>query len=410
MNVSVFLARRFLSGRGGEQLLGTVSKLALFGVALGIAALVVAMGLMSGYRHELADKLAGTNAEVLAIPAIFSEEDRIQERLERIPGVKSVAQTAFAPGLISSRSVVAGVDVLVKGIELPAGLGTTRLLGSIKDVEKRLSVKGDAAVPALLGAGLAGRLGVHEGDDVFLDTATLALTRGFSPPRRSLLRVSAIVETGFSEVDDGWAIVPLGEFNKIAPPDSRTGIWELKLENSNETEPVVTAARAALGSLATVLDWKALNRDLFEALAVQQTLLFIGLVLIVAVAAGTIVSALIVLLAAKTREMAVLSALGADPKLIARSVRMSGLFLGSTGVLLGLVAGIVICFVLTATRAVRFPEEIARVYYLTWLPFQPEPLHVLGIAAAGLLLVSFSTFLPVRRATKMNPAEALRYE
>jgi len=204
--------------------------------------------------------------------------------------------------------------------------------------------------------------------------------------------------------------VPLEDFDRVAPPDARRGLWELKLQRPSRSEETVVAVRAMLGPTSTVLDWKTLNRDLFEALRVQQVLLFVVLVLIVAVAAGTVVSSLVVLLAQKTRDIGVLSALGATPRLIKRTFRISGLLLGGSGLVLGTLAGLLICALLTATRAVRFPPEIARVYYLSWMPFRPEPLHVAGILGAGVLLVLLAAFLPARRAAALAPADALRYE
>jgi lipoprotein-releasing system permease protein len=205
-------------------------------------------------------------------------------------------------------------------------------------------------------------------------------------------------------------VVPLAVFERLAPPGARQGVWEMKLVRPSASGQTVAAARKLLGENATVLDWKILNRDLFEALAVQQTLLFVVLTLIVAVAAGTVVSSLVVLLAEKTREVGVLAALGAPPALVARAFRLSGMLLGGTGLALGVFFGILVCFLLTVFRAVRFPPEIAKVYYLSWMPFRPEPLHVFGILAIGFLLVLGASALPARRAARMNPADALRYE
>ncbi len=230
-----------------------------------------------------------------------------------------------------------------------------------------------------------------------------------APPRRTALVVVGIVTTGFTEVDEGWAVVPIGAFDRFAPPDTRSGVWELKLVDPSRPDTVVEAARAALPA-ATVLDWRALNGDLFRALLVQQTLLFVALALIVAVAAGTVVSSVVVLVAQKTREIGVLAAIGAGPRAVARTFRLAGLAVGGAGVLLGAVAGVAICALLTATRAVRFPAEIARVYYVSWMPFRPEPRDVLAIAATGLLLVLVAAAFPARRAARLAPAEALRYE
>ena len=410
MNVPAFLAKRFLWG-SRRGLPKTVSILALFGVALGAAALVVAMGLMSGYRHDLAEKLAGTSAEVVAMPEPGANVEEQRARLRALPNVTAVARTAFAPALILSSRAPDGVDALVKGLELPDGLATTRLLGAVPGLARSFAdLEAQGRTPVLLGAGLARTLGASKGTAIVLETSSAALAAGLAVPARTPLAVAGVVETGFSEVDDGWAVVPLPVFERLAPPGARQGVWEMKLRRPADSATTVAAARKLLGENATVLDWKILNRDLFETLAVQQTLLFVVLTLIVAVAAGTVVSALVVLLAEKTREVGVLAALGAPPALVTRAFRLSGMLLGGTGLALGVLFGLLVCFLLTAFRAVRFPPEIAKVYYLSWMPFRPEPLHVLGILAIGFLLVLTASALPARRVARMNPADALRYE
>jgi lipoprotein-releasing system permease protein len=410
VNVPAFLARRFLSGRRGG-LLGTVSTLALLGVALGAAALVVAMGLMSGYRHDLAEKLAGTNADVLVMVESGRDRAALRTQLAKLPGVSDVAETGFAPGLLLSPAAPQGTDVLVKALDLSSGTRTTPLLSRVPGLAEKLGTPGpQGRTPVVLGAGLAKRLGVKAGSPVVLETSSLALSKGLGPPRRTPLSVAAVVETGFSEVDDDWAVVSLPAFERFAPPDARTGIWELKLVHPVESDRTVAAARQALGPAVTVLDWKAMNRDLFAALAIQQTLLFVVLTLVVAVAAGTVVSSLAVLLAEKTRDVGVLAAVGAPPRVVQRTFRLAGAVLGGAGLLLGIGFGSAVCWALTALRLVRFPPEIAKVYYLSWMPFRPEPLHLLAIFGVGMLLVFLASLLPARRASRMNVAEALRYE
>ncbi|MBL8113512.1 MAG: ABC transporter permease [Acidobacteria bacterium] len=411
MNLTLFLARRFLRGRG-TGLLGTVATLALAGVALGAAALVVGMGLMSGYRGELAEKLAGTNAEVLVVPDPASQvpEEELKKRLRALPNVTAVARTAFAPGLVLSAGVASGADTLVKGLDVPQGLETTRLLSRVPGTRALFAAaEARGETPALLGAGLAARLGVGLGGVVVLETSNLSLSKGLSPPRRTLLHVVALLDTGFSEVDESWTVVPLAAFERFAPADARR-IYELKLERASISEKTVNAAFDVLGDRATVLDWKSLNRDLFGALLLQQTLLFVALALIVAVAAGTVVSSLVVLLTEKTRALGVLAALGAPPRVASRVLRVAGLFLGGAGLLLGTGIGLVVCAVLTKTHAVRFPPEIAKVYYLSWMPFRPQPLDVAAILGIGFLLVLLASALPARRAARLLPADALRYE
>ncbi len=410
MHVSAFLAKRFLAG-SRRGLPKTVSLLALAGVALGAASLVVAMGLMSGYRHDLAERLAGTSAEVIAMPEAGMAPEEVRKALAVLPNVAAVARTGFAPALVLSAAAPHGADALVKALDLPAGLTTTRLLGRVPGIGATFAaLRAKGETPVLLGSGLAKRLGVAVGARIVLETASAALSSGVAPPARTPLAVAAVLETGFSEVDDGWAVLALPDFERLAPPDARVGLWEMKLVHPSASTETVESARRLLGPGATVLDWKVLNRDLFQALAVQQTLLFVVLTLIVAVAAGTVVSSLVVLLAEKTRDVGVLAALGAPPRTIARTFRLSGLLLGGGGLVLGILFGLVVCALLTIFRVVRFPPEIAKVYYLAWMPFRPEPLHVLGILCVGLVLVLLASALPARRAARLNPSDALRYE
>jgi lipoprotein-releasing system permease protein len=299
----------------------------------------------------------------------------------------------------------------VKALDPSGGAETTPLFSRVPGLAEKLGTPAaDGRTPVVLGAGLAKRLGARPGSLVVLETSSLALSRGLSPPERTPLAVAAVVETGFSEVDDNWAVVSLPAFERFAPPDARTGIWELKLAHPMESDRTVATAREELGGETTVLDWKSMNRDLFAALAIQQTLLFVVLTLVVAVASGTVVSSLVVLLAEKTRDVGVLAAVGAPPRVIQRTFRLAGAALGGAGLLLGIGFGVVVCAVLTRFRLVRFPPEIAKIYYLSWMPFRPEPLHLLGIFVAGMLLVLLASALPARRAARLNPAEALRYE
>src|ERR1019366_1829831 len=206
MNVPAFLAKRFLFG-SRRGLPKTVSLLALFGVALGAASLVVAMGLMSGYRHELAEKLAGTSAEVVAMPQPGANVEEQRAQLRALPNVTAVAR-----------------DALVKAVELPDGLATTRLLGAVPGLAKSFAdVEAKGETPVLLGAGLAKRLGASAGGAIVLETSSAALAAGLAVPARTPLAVAAVVETGFSEGDDGWAGVPLAVFERLPAPRARPG-------------------------------------------------------------------------------------------------------------------------------------------------------------------------------------------
>ena len=262
----------------------------------------------------------------------------------------------------------------------------------------------------LLGAGLARRLGVTAGSRVVLETASPALSAGVASPARTALTVAAVVETGFSEVDDTWSVLALSRLRPHRSPGCARGRPRGEAERSSGSTETVASARALLGPGATVLDWKVLNRDLFQALAVQQTLLFVVLTLIVAVAAGTVVSSLVVLLAEKTRDVGVLSALGAPPRVIARTFRLSGLILGGGGLVLGVLFGLLVCAFLTTFHIVRFRPRSRRCTTSRGCRSVPSRCTSSGSSASGSSSCSSRPRSRARRAERMNASEALRYE
>ena len=225
MHVPAFLATRFLSG-SRRGLPKTVSLLALFGVALGAASLVVAMGLMSGYRHDLAERIAGTSAEVIAMPEPGTAPEEVRRALANLPNVAAVARTGFAPALVLSAAAPQGADALVKALDLPAGLATTRLLGRVRGVEgafAALRAKGET--PVLLGSVSAKARRHGRARASPLETASRALSAGRRSPEPGR-QLTVAARRGDGVLRGGrraWAVLALADFDRLAPAGRTRG-------------------------------------------------------------------------------------------------------------------------------------------------------------------------------------------
>ena len=391
------IAWRLVAGRRRGRLLGATARTALLATALGVTALVVAMGLLTGYRRDLQRKIVGGNAAVIAYPGGDADVAAALERLAGIPEVTTVEQVVYGQGIVTS-SAGREVEVTLRGVE-PDGPGL--LAASAGALASRDGVAG-----ARCGAELAARLGIAAGEPVRLT----ALGIGPSGPRfrfRSLV-CSELFASGFSEFDRSWIVAS----RELVMALSERPVTSLEMAITDPGRASEVAARVAerLGPGFHVIDWKELNRELFAALALQQMALFLLLGLIVLVATFNVASTLVVLVRERRRDLSVLAALGLAPRELTRAVLAAGTLLGAAGCALGLGAGLLICFLLTRFEVIRFAPEVAEIYFLSAVPFRPAAGDVAAIAALALGLTLLSSWLPARRAARLAPADGLRYE
>ncbi len=394
MILDVELAIRFIKNRAGVLLRGTAIA-ALGGIALATMALVITLALMAGYRQAIAGALQQGNAHLVGFAPMGLEQDEVVEAsrsIGSINGVTRVEAVSYVAGLAD----VAGDP----GRPLPVVLKAVARPPSFTSLDRWLP---GTPVESAIGAGLASHLGVGVGDHV---TIRLPPSRGSWVLPGLTLRVVDVFSLAFSEFDNRWIIVPLDAILKVAPGLGIAGL-EIELVDPLAVDSARTALEAAQPGLV-FSDWREMNRSLFAALRWQTLSLFVVLTLVVAVASFQVSSALIVLAIDKRRTAGMLQALGATGGRIWRILTLAGIVLGGCGVLIGAGAGVMVAGVLTATRAIRFPEHLAEVYLVDHVSFIVVPSHLVGIIGVCLFLVSLASAWPALQSARRDPAEALR--
>lgn len=393
-----FLALRYLRGRRSRLLSGT-SRAALGSCALGVAAMVVSTALMNGYTETLVDKMMQAGA-ILAVPTAPPEQARSPEStLLGLRGVERVLPAVQGQGSLTSAVRPEGTEVFLRGVRP----GTGPLRAEVGQLGRR----SNGSQGVVLGRGLADRLGVGRGDRldlVALDFTGLGRRTAF---RFRTLEVTGTFETGFSVFDLEYALLDLDFVRELTGAPL---FYEVSIDQAEHLERIESEAQAALGDEFLIRNWQVYNPELFTALRLQKWVLFFLLGLIVVVSTFSVVSTLVVLVRERTRELGVLGAIGAHPRVLRAVFLRCGLLLGGAGTAIGLIAGVGLCWLLTAFEVLDFDDGMAEIYFIDRVPFVVRGLDLLAVVAFSLLVTALASGIPARRAARMRPADALRYE
>ncbi|MGH9380420.1 MAG: ABC transporter permease [Thermoanaerobaculia bacterium] len=393
------LAWRFLRGHKSRLLAGTALA-ALLATAVGVLAMVIAMALMTGYREDLQAKLIRGNAAVVVAP-LSDARDELPAAVETMraePRVSDVSAVQYGQG---SLSVPAGAaaEVTLRGVDPGSSADFTSGGG--------LSA-GDGQAGVGLGRELAGRLGVGPGDSLRL--AAIGYAEGSLRFRYRSVRVAELFDTGFSEFDQSWVILDRGALQELTGTEAADELFELRLADPGDAPAVAARLREALGPAFVISDWRELNRELFTALKLQQLVLFLVLGLIVLVSTFNVASTLVVLVRERMREIGALAAVGFAPGGLRRVFLGYGLLLGAAGALAGLGLGAATVWILDTFELIRFDPEVASIYFIRSVPFRLRSTDLAAIVLFTLGITFLACWLPSRRAARVDPAVALRYE
>ena len=407
------VALSYLRARS-SRLVSSVSLLSISGIGLGVAALVVAMGLLSGYQREIRENLIGANAEVVLFPlSTGAEADpaAVARRISAVPRVRATAPVVYQSGLASSVATPDGTDVVLKGIDPAAERSVSRLDAYLPDAERVLTRGSETERPGVaIGVELARVLDVREGDAILLSVPDN--TRGVSAlvARSAPYRVARIFRTNFYESDSELVFLDRQVLRRLARMEGQANVIEIKLDTIRDTESAARAIGLAAGKEFSVTDWRSLNTGLFSALKIQQITLFFVIGLIVAVSTFNVVATLVMTVKEKKRDIGVLTALGAEPTFFSRVFLLLGGLLGGAGVVAGIAFGVLVCWVMTAFRLLRFPPGVAEIYFVSYIPFVVQAVDLGAIVGFSAIVVLLASWLPARRAGRVDIAEALRYE
>jgi len=399
-----------------SRLVSSVSLLSIGGIALGVAALVVAMALLSGYRSEIQEKLIGANAEVVVFPlplpsGAYPDTTSLARRLTRVPRVRAVAPVIYQSGVASSAATPDGTDAVLKGVDPRAERAVSQLDAYLPGAEQILTRATEGSFPGVaIGTELARKLDVREGDTIALSVPDQSAAATRFTPRTGRFRVAKLFQTNFAEYDSEWVFLDRETLRALCRLSGEADVVEVKLDTIGDTETAARAIEKAAGPGFAVTDWRRMNGSLFSALAIQQTTLFLLIGLIVAVSTFNVVATLVMTVQEKKRDIGVLSALGAEPRFFPRVFLVLGALLGGTGVVSGVLFGWAICRAATAFRLLSFPPGVAEIYFVSFIPFAVRAMDLAAIVGFAALAILLASWVPARRAARVNIAEALRYE
>lgn len=408
MFFEIFIALRYLLARRKQSFISVISLISVLGVALGVAALIVVLGVMNGFSSELRDKILGVNAHLIvsSVQGAFKDYESVAQDIRSVKGVTGVMPFIYSEVMLSSSngvkgSALRGIDA--QKAEQVLNLAQDLTQGSLLDLQK------DTAMPGvILGQEMARRLGLSVGQQVnLLSPSGKKSAAGFSP-EISTFKVVGIFDTGMYEYDSSLAYVSLGAAQELLgfKGDLVSGL-EVRLQDVYAAQEIGKYIEEKLeGYPFHVQDWMEMNSSLFSALKLEKTAMGVILVMIVLVGSFSIITTLIMLVMEKTHDIAILISMGARAENIRNIFMLQGTIIGGVGTALGYTLGLGISFLLQRYQFIQLPSDV---YYMDHLPVQLEWLDLGLIGICALLLCFLATLYPARQASKLQPAEALRY-
>jgi lipoprotein-releasing system permease protein len=407
------VARRYLLPGRGEGFIVLVAGFSLGAVMLGVAALVIVMSVMNGFRAELFDKIVGLNghAVVQGVGGRLPDWRQIVARAQATPGVTSAVPLIEQPLMSSYNGRVEAV--LVRGMRVADIRGNATVRSKVLSGDLAALTPGSGNIA--IGSRLAEALGAAVGSEISLISPQGQTTPFGTVPRIVSYRVAAIFEVGVYDYDKAYVLMPIADAQQLLLLGDAVGMVELQTADADRVGPILAPLAATLGGGAVLADWRQMNAQLFEALAVERVAMFVVLCIIILVAAFNIASSLIMLVRAKTRDIAILRTMGASRAAMTRIFMTVGTTIGVLGILAGLALGAVFLFYRQAVvNAVQWltGQNLwdPSIRYLTELPSKPDPVEIVAIVAIALLLTFLATLYPAFKAAGTDPVQVLRYE
>ncbi len=390
-----------------------ISGVSMLGIALGVAALIIVLSVMNGFQKEVRDRMLGVVSHIEILGAdgnALPDLDRTLSEAGQNPQVIGAAPFVAAQGLLAR-----GEDMkatLVRGIDPAREPEVTDLALGLKEAGLSRLIPGEFGI--VLGGELARALGVRKGDKVTLITPSGQVTPAGVVPRLKQMTVVGTFDSGHFEYDSALALIHMDDAARIYRLEGPTGI-RLKLRDLHQARTVAAELSRSLTGELLIRDWTQQNRSWFAAVQVEKTMMSIILTLIVAVAAFNLVSTLVMTVTDKRADIAILRTLGASPRSIMGIFVVQGAMVGVIGTLAGLLLGLAVAYNIDIIvpalerlfHASFLPKDI---YLISRMPSDPQQGDILPIALISLVLAFLATIYPSWHASRVNPAEALRYE
>jgi lipoprotein-releasing system permease protein len=420
----IFVGLRYLRAKRRNRTISLNTVVSIAGITLGVAALIGTVGIMTGFKEDIQAKILGTTAHIIVQDRMkdsMSEYDPVAKQVATVPGVVAATPFVLKQVLLTTQTgvqgiVIRGIDPRREGMvtELAKNLST----GQLEDLSRPVKVKqppaDDPTGPAvetekpaiILGKELALRLGVFVGDtvNVVSPPAGPISAIGMVPKIRTFALV-ALFQSGMYEYDSSLAYIDLAEAQKFFNMGQTVTGVEIKVADVFRAAETARSVEQSLGFVYGARDWMQMNRNLFSALKLEKTMMFLLLVLITIVASFNIVSTLTMIVTEKQKEIAILKAMGATRKSIRRIFMLNGLIIGLSGTAIGIPLGYTFLWLIQT-----FWTLDPSVYYISRIPVHVQAMDVFLVAGSAIVISFAATVYPSLQAAKLEPVAALRYE
>jgi lipoprotein-releasing system permease protein len=408
MIFELFLGLRYMKAKRKQAFISVITIISVLGVMVGVMSLVVVLSVMNGFRADLMSKILGVNSHILVLSygGPFDKYEEQTRQVDQVKGVVAATPFIYSQVMVKRAGNVSGA--ILRGLD-PDSAGAVVGINDMIKMGSLASLKGsqEGPPPIIVGRELSRQLGVYPGDLLTVVSPEGKLTPMGRAPNTRDYRVSAIFDSGMYEYDASMVYVSLAEAQDLlGMGDQVTGL-EVRVSDPYQSEQTGKGIQEQLGYPFWTKDWKMMNRSLFSALKLEKITMFIILTMIVLVGALNIISTLVMVVMEKTREVAILRAMGGSAKSIMSVFMIQGVLVGVIGTLSGLASGLGICYLLAKYRFIKLPADV---YYISTLPVKVELGDVFFVGAAAILISFLATLYPSWYASRLNPVEALRYE
>ena len=419
----IFVGLRYLRAKRRNRTISLNTVVSIAGITLGVAALIGTVGIMTGFKEDIQAKILGTTAHIIVqdrMKDAISEYDPVTKQVATVPGVVAATPFVLKQVLLTTQTAVQGI--VIRGIdpqregtvtELAKNLSTGQLDDLSRPVKVRQPPADDPTGPAvetekpgiILGKELALRLGVFVGDTINVVSPVGPISAIGMVPKIRTFALVALFSSGMYEYDSSLAYIDITEAQKFFNMGQTVTGIEIKVTDVFRAAETARSIEQSLGFAYGARDWMQMNRNLFSALKLEKTMMFLLLVLITIVASFNIVSTLTMIVTEKQKEIAILKAMGATRKSIRRIFMLNGLIIGLSGTAIGIPLGYAFLWLIQT-----FWTFDPTVYYISRIPVHVQALDVLLVAGSAIVISFAATVYPSLQAAKLEPVAALRYE
>jgi lipoprotein-releasing system permease protein len=414
MSWELFVGLRYLRSRRSETFVSVITFISTLGVLLGVMVLTITLAIMTGFEEDLRARILGLHPHLRVVnklgSGLIEKPDEIVATMKRDPRVEDAAAVVQSQMLVSSGDYLLGV--FARGVDPSSGSSTAGIEryvveGSLSDLGVKVKSEDTELPTVMIGRELADKLLITRGDTLRLMSPRFSASPMGAMPRSKRFVVAALFDSGMAEYDGALVFMGIEEARALfGVGPIATGI-EARLREPYQAPEVAADLSGLIGMPYWVEPWTEAHRNVFEALKLEKTAYFLILLLIILVAAFTIVSTLYMVVMEKRRDIAVLKTMGAHDASIARIFVLKGLLIGGTGTTLGALFGWLGCLALARYEIVSLPEGV---FYVNTLPIRMEPENFVMVMAASMVICLGACLFPAWKAARVVPVDVLRYE